>query len=597
MTAASARAQTAVNFNVAGPASWNDLNSWSTLQIPEAQFSEFAVIGGARSAFVNDSPPAIGGVTIGAGTLEIQPTGNLTVVAGGLNTGRIILGSGGASNVSIRRGGTLTGDSLTTAGGAATQLVLGGTTGSGTSTLTVGNATLAATTRVIGPNVNFDVTGNLTLDSTSQLVAEITGTTHSAIDVTGSATLGGTVRVEFNGYAPVLGNSWTLVNAASVTGNPTIDASAAPALARGTGYQVIKTPTSAALTLTNQLVLTVNRLNGLTKIENVVGSPILLDGYTIASPGGNLGGAWNSLQDQLLTGWDEAATSNSHRLTEFKTSSGTSIGAGASLSIGTPFLANPPALGVGVQTDLAFQYTTSSKQIIAGTVELSGPENNLVLTINPANGLTTIQNESPFFNATIDAYTITSTSGKLKVANGDWISLDDQNVGSWDEADNANANRVTEFSPNGATLLGGGGTIYAMGDLVNVVGGAPSASDFTFSYTLSNGTEMTGIVKVGALPTPGLSGDVNFDKVVNIFDINLVSSKWNTAGPSGDANHDGIVNIFDINLISSNWGAMGGSATAVPEPSSILTALIAMGCLATFRRRSPKPQRGPSMET
>ena len=76
---------------------------------------------------------------------------------------------------------------------------------------------------------------------------------------------------------------------------------------------------------------------------------------------------------------------------------------------------------------------------------------------------------------------------------------------------------------------------------------------------------------------PPLLGDVNFDDVVNIFDINVVSSSWGTVGPTGDANFDGIVNIFDINLVSANWTASAGAA--VPEPATLTllgTATIAI---------------------
>ena len=85
----------------------------------------------------------------------------------------------------------------------------------------------------------------------------------------------------------------------------------------------------------------------------------------------------------------------------------------------------------------------------------------------------------------------------------------------------------------------------------------------------------------------GLSGDVNFDGLVNIFDINDVSAHWGGDGPEGDANGDGIVNIFDINLISANWGATGGSVTAVPEPAGLtLAALALFGAALQFRRAS-----------
>jgi len=79
-------------------------------------------------------------------------------------------------------------------------------------------------------------------------------------------------------------------------------------------------------------------------------------------------------------------------------------------------------------------------------------------------------------------------------------------------------------------------------------------------------------------------GDVNFDGVVNIFDINQISSNWSGSNPAqfgnltpGDANGDGIVNIFDINLVSSNWTPAAGGSQAVPEPSSM--ALCGLGIL------------------
>jgi len=68
------------------------------------------------------------------------------------------------------------------------------------------------------------------------------------------------------------------------------------------------------------------------------------------------------------------------------------------------------------------------------------------------------------------------------------------------------------------------------------------------------------------------AGDVNIDGIVNIFDINAVSSHWQSTRPEGDANSDGTVNIFDINLISANWRS--GAQTAVPEPSSALMLML-----------------------
>lgn len=85
------------------------------------------------------------------------------------------------------------------------------------------------------------------------------------------------------------------------------------------------------------------------------------------------------------------------------------------------------------------------------------------------------------------------------------------------------------------------------------------------------------------------AGDVNGDNLVNIFDINFVSSHWGEMGPAGDSNRDGLVNIFDINQISANWNNdYSGGAMAAPEPGGLALAGFALGLLlgvAKFRRR------------
>ncbi len=66
----------------------------------------------------------------------------------------------------------------------------------------------------------------------------------------------------------------------------------------------------------------------------------------------------------------------------------------------------------------------------------------------------------------------------------------------------------------------------------------------------------------GAADPLFLDADVNMDGLVDIFDINVVSTNWGGAGPMGDANSDGAVDIFDINLISGSWGALPGGGGA-----------------------------------
>ncbi|MFB0523499.1 MAG: dockerin type I domain-containing protein, partial [Candidatus Bathyarchaeia archaeon] len=57
-------------------------------------------------------------------------------------------------------------------------------------------------------------------------------------------------------------------------------------------------------------------------------------------------------------------------------------------------------------------------------------------------------------------------------------------------------------------------------------------------------------------------GDVNWDGIVDIFDIGYISAHWYPGPPVGplgydlsaDVNGDGAVDIFDIGIVSSNWG-------------------------------------------
>jgi hypothetical protein len=83
------------------------------------------------------------------------------------------------------------------------------------------------------------------------------------------------------------------------------------------------------------------------------------------------------------------------------------------------------------------------------------------------------------------------------------------------------------------------------------------------------------------------AGDANFDGLVDIFDVNLVSAHWGESGPTGDVNGDGAVDIFDINSISANWTANAGSGSAaVPEPSTVVLVFVgALSLLISPTRR------------
>jgi hypothetical protein len=578
--------QTDRTFVPAGPATWNLDANWSGGFRPEAQFNEQAVINGDKSVYVDDAPPSVGRIGLDAGTLEIRPGGSLTAEPNTSVNGELQVGAGsGVGTLTVRRGGTLNVQNVNLDGGAASKITLGETGGAGTANLSVTGGTLNRTARIVGPNVNFSSSGGLTFGGASVLNPVITGAAHSTINVTGQATLGGTLRPEFSGYTPALGASWNLVTAGSLSGSFTLDPSLTPAAPRGAKYFVTKTATTATLRYSNALILNVNRGTGAVQIQNALGSPIQFDGYTVNSPAGHLSTtAWNSLQDQAVASWDEAGNVNSGRLTEFKTAGTTAVNVGGSLSLGSAF-APPAATAFGQQApeNLTFQYSVPGLGTVDGIVEYTGRRNNLVLTIDPATGAAAIQNESPFFNVAIDAYTISSASGKLKSAAGGWNSLDDQNLGAWDEADNSNNFRLTEFSPSGTIALPGAGTVLNLGNAINVTGGPPAVADLSFKFKLSTGQTMDGIIAFGSLPvvTP-TAGDYNGDGKADGADFLAWQRGFGsnvTPGTGADGSNNGVIDAADLTIWKNNFGstvaATGGVAAAVPEPAGLATMLIA----------------------
>jgi hypothetical protein len=253
---------------------------------------------------------------------------------------------------------------------------------------------------------------------------------------------------------------------------------------------------------------------------------------------------------------------------------------GSSLPIGHPYIPNPPT-SFGAQPtsgDLTFQYSVPGVGTRNGAVEYTGPQNNLVLTIDPSTGQAAIQNESPFFDVSIDAYTITSKTGRLLTANGTWSSLDDQNLSNWDQADNSNSTRLSEFDPQGSTFLPGGGTILNLGSPDSLASGVLSVDDFTFQFALASGPVMFGAVRFGALPTAALAGDYDHSGVVNSSDYEVWRATFGqavAAGSGADGNGNGTVDSADYVIWRRYLG--GGSATnaaIVPEPQAILLSAI-----------------------
>jgi len=97
-----------------------------------------------------------------------------------------------------------------------------------------------------------------------------------------------------------------------------------------------------------------------------------------------------------------------------------------------------------------------------------------------------------------------------------------------------------------------------------------SHSPFAFnwnSYAVHNGShtitakayDATGNTATNAItininnPPPPITGDLNGDHKVNIFDLSILLSNWNKSG-AGDFNNNGRVDIFDLSVLLSHYG-------------------------------------------
>jgi fibronectin-binding autotransporter adhesin len=161
---------------------------------------------------------------------QVANTGTMGLT-GGVTFTQLFTNTGGVLNLSgdntFQSGLTQSSGTLTLASGSTTTMgtgsifaLDGGTMrGSGTiqGDVQVGSATIAPG---FSPGT-INITGNMTLSSTSIIVAELaSATSYDQILVGGTATLAGTLNVSMlNGYTPTFGTTFDIISATSVSGN------------------------------------------------------------------------------------------------------------------------------------------------------------------------------------------------------------------------------------------------------------------------------------------------------------------------------------------------------------------------------------------
>ena len=90
--------------------------------------------------------------------------------------------------------------------------------------------------------------------------------------------------------------------------------------------------------------------------------------------------------------------------------------------------------------------------------------------------------------------------------------------------------------------------------------------------------------------SPYLRGDTELDRDVDITDFNSLATHFDPDGATaphswteGNFDGDNDIDITDFNFIASNFAPDGYGASAVPEPSALLLALLGLMLLAGAR--------------
>ncbi len=617
---------------IGGNGDWTSGGNWDIngIDYPDSTFDGELLIENDGIANVNGpvsqiAPEIFLGTNMDAdepgnsGTLNINAGGVLSVGANPAfsNDGGVTVGNnGGVGILDIANGGSL--DVVGPLRSETNANFSSKITLNGTASLSTGPAFLDRQLQINGFVADFNVEGSLVLGLAGNHAWEIgAGGAATTISVTGNADLGGTLRLFSNGYQPAIGDSFTLIDSATVDfgelagqqGFGFVDTSGLTLPNAGADFRTQTSVGGDNGTLTMAVleqrpVLVVNRETGNVSISNPgTQTSIDFDAYSIRSNNGSLvPAAWQTLQAAAPpTGSWFAANPQSTGISELNVGGSSSVGAGQSFNLGNGVFNPPTPSAFGVDNeDLRFQIGRVNGELIEAAVVYEGmPNNTLVLNVNPSTGAAQLLNPTAY-DVAIDSYVITSRTGSLNFANGSplttWRSLQDSQIAGndWFEA-NVNSFQLSELQALDTTDLDSNfATLLDIGTPFNSGG----TRDLVFRFALAGESFFrTGTVVYSDLVTgpPSLVGDYNGDGFVDAADYTV----WrDTLGQSGmnlaaDGNNDGTINQLDYGIWRANFGnsqaaaavTLAPTANGVPEPATTAMLAVAAAMAACLRRQ------------
>lgn len=122
------------------------------------------------------------------------------------------------------------------------------------------------------------------------------------------------------------------------------------------------------------------------------------------------------------------------------------------------------------------------------------------------------------------------------------------------------ANTTAIASKNFTLTSGNSATMALTWNTTGVTYGNYTIS--AYAFPVLGETELTDNTLTNGVVLVTVPGDVNGDRIVDIYDIGVISAHWYLGPPQGplgydsnaDVNGDGAVDIFDIGIASAHWG-------------------------------------------